>query len=126
MKNTFLKLTRTGTFEAEFTANQCFKKGWPLYTYEVVCAVTDKLDNNGFTIDHDEINKEIEETVFEGSCEEMHIMLHDIIKELSFAGKMIAFKTVIKPAGAPEAKAHMEKYWFDSKNSLAPIILATL
>lgn len=119
--NSFYVLKRQGEFiidDLSSSTNQCYKEKHPLYNYYVICAVEDNLDYQGFIVDHESINRVINDpykSKTQGSCENMHSMLHKRITKMpELKGKLIALKTIIKPAGV-HFSAHMEKIWFKPK-----------
>ena len=106
-------LRRKGTFRiSEATDNQCKAKGHAAgYTYEIT-VVVDKLDAQGFAIDHNEINDVIQNNPIKGSCEELCEQIFSRVEKLKFAGTLLAYQSVIKPITAKK-EAYIEYRWYN-------------
>ena len=113
-------LHRKGQFKiSQATDNQCKAKGHAAgYTYEITIVVN-KLDSQGFAIDHNEINDVIANKPIKGSCEELCKLIFKRVKKLKFAGTLVAYKCVIRPITAKK-EAYIEYRWFNKsfKNAI--------
>lgn len=108
----YFKMTRRGTFKpSTSTHNQCKVMGFSEYLYEIVMVFTDStpLDENGFFIDHANIDNAIQMGDISGSCEEMHPKIYRAVMD-AFKNEHqpmqrypVAYKCVIKPSNQPEA-----------------------
>ena len=105
----YFSMKRWGTFVPEnMTSNQCGKEGVTDYEYTIVCVLEDKLDNNGFCIDHSEIDSAIAKAKIQGSCEEMQKIIHKVVKKKLKKSnvRLLAYKCTINPVGM-EVKANI-------------------
>jgi hypothetical protein len=92
------RMNRKGIFlPIKHTENQCGKEGNQSYEYLLTIIVKNQLDNKGFIIDHDDLNKAIQECPIYGSCEEMQRLIHKKITEILPEGILLGYKCVIKP-----------------------------
>lgn len=108
-------LNRRGKFSATETLNQCKDIEHPLYFYHLK-VVTKGLDNDGFVIDHEDINKAIISNEMYGSCEEMAKRLFKIVKKLMKGQKFVAFWCAVYASEEPEhLKSFMEFKWYNKK-----------
>lgn len=124
----FYVMNRTGKFEPDYyDDNQCKAKGHLEYHYHIklVFEGACKLNDDGFIIDHQEIDDVIQNLGLQGSCEEMHL---DIRKKLipalteHFGLPLLACKCVIHPTKTPGA-AWLEYVSLKDKASLPLLAL---
>lgn len=74
-------ITRKGTYEPySASMNQCKDIGHGKYGFEVVAAFGPELNENGWLVDHNDINNAIQDFEIEGSCEEMHKQILGAVK----------------------------------------------
>ena len=102
-------MKRWGTFIPEnMTSNQCGQEGIKDYEYTIVCVLEDKLDCNGFCIDHADLDKAISNAKIQGSCEEMQRIIYKAVtKTLKKKDiQLLAYKCTINPVGM-EVKANI-------------------
>lgn len=75
----YFVMTRTGHFKANLpTTNQCKVEGHDGYNFTIKLIVKGtkaSLDDNNFIIDHEEINKFMQQSGLHGSCEQMHLAI---------------------------------------------------
>lgn len=95
-------MERTGIFSRYHNSpNQCKGEGHIQYNYVAKLLFDEriKLDGNGFIIDHIDVDKAIQGTKLEGSCEQMHIEIEQALRGLMDTRKvpMIAMKITIIP-----------------------------
>lgn len=95
MKKEFV-ITRIGLLvisESEATKNQCSKIGQREYQYKVSIKSHEHIDENGFVIDHNEINKAVSKVTEGLSCELMcHLITTDLQCRLVDLG--VPFKSI--------------------------------
>jgi hypothetical protein len=74
-----------------------------------LCGV--KLDNNGFLLDHQDIDDAIQNHDLSGSCEEMHLQLikcfEEVMRKAKLKRNLYAYKAIISPT-LPNGPAYME------------------
>lgn len=80
----FYIITRSGIFiPSEFTGNQCKEVGHKSYNYHIkMVFLREEVDLNkeGYVVDHAEIGDLIHYLHLSGSCEEMHLKIHEALK----------------------------------------------
>lgn len=82
---TILTLNRTGIVRAYGSShNQCKAEGHEYYEYQLKIECNSILDDNGFIIDHNEIQKQMEQFFFTymDSCEQLVLDLTIVIHKL--------------------------------------------
>lgn len=108
------RMNRYGKFKPHrYTQNQCKVYTHPEYQYEInlVFRGDPELDENGFLIDHAEIDTAIQKARISGSCEEMHPRIFDAVMTAfeGYPDQPIAYRCAIKPSEHP--MAYMEFVW---------------
>jgi len=106
-------MTRKGKFDAKSpTNNQCKVKGHIGYNYTIKIAVEGvraSLDNDGFIIDHVDIDSFVKNCGLKGSCEDMHLIISTkfpaFLKRKNI--KLLGYCCQIKPVGE-DVMAFME------------------
>lgn len=101
-------MTRNGTIEVKIpTTNQCRKKDHTEFSYNIVILFHKhvQLDKKKFIIDHVEIDNALQAIHFQGSCEEIQLLIVDTLNDLFLYNKrlkdnVMAFKCVLKPVTA--------------------------
>lgn len=119
-------INRTGQFKVStHTNNQCKSKNHVAgYKYHIIIVV-DTLDEQGFVIDHIEIDNIIQNIKIEGSCEEICLQLFNSIKKLKCAGTIVAYKSIIQPITA-NMQAFIEYKWYNDQYNDAKFWLSTI
>lgn len=106
----YYALTRNGTIRPSMaTPNQCKDVGHKSYNYTVRCVFNVKktpLDKDGFTVDHNDIAKQISDHDFLGSCEEMQNEIFKVVHKLLIQYNVVAYKCTLMPSAKPAA--HLE------------------
>lgn len=84
MAKTKLVINRSGFCEAKRKSkNQCKDIGHTKYSYNIKVTVKDKLDEEGFVIDHQDIHNAVEK-VFKGkmnSCEKLGLKIAESVEK---------------------------------------------
>ena len=95
------KLTRSGFFRTNtIESNQCGTKEINQFSYEISCFFKPVLDQNGFLIEHSEIDKVIQNTTkLGGSCEEFHLRIGKAVdkKLKNYCNGYLGYKLIVKP-----------------------------
>jgi hypothetical protein len=100
-----LTLIKNSTVETDMsTYNQCKAVAHKAYEYQIEVTTTDKLDSDGWIIDHSVIHDVIKNVIQNrmGSCEELSIRsLDDVARKLNEHGCDVrAINFTIKPVGS--------------------------
>jgi hypothetical protein len=103
-------MNRSGLFDLfNKSTNQCKAIGHRIFSYSVRITAGDKLDKDGFIIDHQIIDNLIQSDVEANSCEliakSIAISLNELLISEDVA--VIEIHVVIKPIG-PNVHAYME------------------
>ena len=105
------KLHREGYFKPAFsTKNQCRDVGFKEYKYKITCLFREDLDKQGFLVDHYNIDDAIQQSHIEGSCEEMHLQISDILIDVLEDLGAIGFKILIYPRDKKKNNSRPEAY----------------
>jgi len=76
-------MNRKGTLITnKHTANQCKVTGHKFYTYHVILACSETLDDNKFIIDHLDIHQAITNIRVTGSCEEIQKRIYRAVRQV--------------------------------------------
>lgn len=120
----YYTMMRTGTIvPSQHTDNQCKQNPTHIYDYEckILFGSSQKLDEQDFLIEHEEINKVIQSLGLKGSCERMASDIIEAVKK-EFSERSISIaglKITILPY--PRGQANLSLIWLLSKD-MAPLL----
>jgi len=93
-----LTINRFGTVKlTDKSLNQCKSVGWQDYRYQIRATTTDKLDQDGFIIDHADIHKAVERALKKpGSCEQFCEEIRKYVERAMKSHGCVLLKLYIK------------------------------
>lgn len=117
MKAFKFRMIRRGKFELNYSSeNQCKDVGHKNYSYICECTFPDRLDENGFIIDHNVINESIQDSVKSTSCEEIVAIVVNNLVEL-FDEENIKFNKIVFRVKPSNAQAYLEGIYKNKKKN---------